>query len=128
MEHNRRRYIRITTDLHAEIQIDDSAKIGVTVVDLSEGGIKIDCDQEIAYALLPVDQRTPGPVYDLNLELGIELPKGSGEQIRCQCRVVFFHRLAQDHFQFGLQFQEVGSEDQRRIRHYIAEQLFSQAR
>ncbi len=128
MDNRRRRFVRVSVNLDAEIHIDDGSDFEVRVVDLSEGGLKISCNKAVAFSILPAEQQTPGPVYDVDLDLLFEFPRDSGHKIGCRCQAVFFNRLAQNEFQFGLQFLQVSAENQRQIRDHVQEQAFSKGR
>ena len=119
---NRRRYARVAVDLTAYVQKEDGSDFAIKVRDLSEGGIGMDCDQAAAYALLPAEQRTPGPVYGVALKLRFKLPWSSDKNIDAHCNVAFFRRLAQDRFHFGLQFEDTESRGLDRLRHFVREQ------
>ena len=119
---NRRRYVRVAADFAVELLAKEECTVLARTADLSEGGVKIICDQAAAFTLLPPDQRTPGPVYGVELELRLFDQDGTETLLESRCRLVFFRRLAQDSFHFGLEFLELAKEQIRRLQALIQQQ------
>lgn len=82
----------------------------VRILNLSIGGLKFRCGMQVINNILPEDQRTPGQILDVEMEVSFALPQGddnSALPIRTRARVVHSERLAQDEFHVGVQFVDL---------------------
>lgn len=76
------------------------------ILNLSIGGLKFSCGLQVVNCILPEDQRTPGQILDVEMDVAFELPRGDepAMPVRSRAKVVHSERLAQDEFHVGVQF------------------------
>ena len=81
----------------------------VRILNLSIGGLKFSCGLQVINSILPEDQRTPGQILDVEMDVSFELPQAdaSALPIRTRARVVHSERLSQDEFHVGVQFMSL---------------------
>jgi hypothetical protein len=97
----------------------------VRILNLSIGGLKFSCGLQVINSILPEDQRTPGQILDVEMDLLFQLPQGeaSALPIRTRARVVHSERLAQDEFHVGVQFMNLSEAISGPLESHINEQL-----
>ena len=124
MEIRNRRHIRINSDIPAVIELAGQPAMPVRVVDLSEGGVKIATDGEVACCLCPRDQSALGPIPDLTVDLRFDLETGNARlPVEACCRALFLARLSQDHFTFGCQFLRIETDTVNALGEFILQQV-----
>lgn len=91
------------------------------IVNLSVGGIKFSCSRDTVHHILPKDQRVPGQVMGVLIEIGFDLqsPIQDRLSLNTTARVIHSERLAQDVFHVGVQFLHVDETDMATLRGYI---------
>ena len=91
------------------------------IVNLSVGGIKFSCSRDTAHHILPEDQRIPGQVTGVVIEILFDLqtPLQDRQPFDATARVVHSERLAQDVFHVGIQFHEVDESEMTALKGYI---------
>jgi hypothetical protein len=105
-----RQHLRVATDIACEIGGDTCGGfMPVRILNLSIGGLKFSCGLQVINSILPEDQRTPGQILDVEMDVSFELPQGESSvlPIRLRARVVHSERLAQDEFHVGVQFMNL---------------------
>ena len=125
MEYQKRRHVRIATNLPATIRSEGIAEHQVELVDISEGGVGFSCDKEAAFDLLPPEHRVPGPLKTVYLSVDFKVPT-SDQNINIRCRLAFCRRLSESQFHFGLQFLDITDQDAGYLKQYIRDVLFEQ--
>jgi len=85
---------------------EDGGRLPVRILNLSIGGLKFGCGLHVINSILPEDQRTPGQILDVEMEVSFDLPQGDAPSlpIRTRAKVVHSERLAQDEFHVGVKF------------------------
>jgi len=91
------------------------------ILNLSVGGLKFRCGLQVINSILPEDQRTPGQILNVEMEISFALPRTADEltQIRTRASVVHSERLAQDEFHVGVQFIEPEDSVIRQLERFI---------
>ena len=117
-----RQHLRVATDLACQVGGDDSGgPQPVRILNLSIGGLKFCCGLRVINSILPEDQRTPGQILDVEMDISFELPQPDAPAlpIRTRGRVVHSERLAQDEFHVGVQFMDLAKAVSGSIENYI---------
>ncbi len=109
-------------------KVGDDASGGlqpVRILNLSIGGLKFSCGLQVINSILPEDQRTPGQILDVEMDISFELPRGDAPvlQVMTRARVVHSERLAQDEFHVGVQFIDLAEAVSDSLESYINELL-----
>jgi hypothetical protein len=116
-EHN-----RITTEIPCKVGQVGGKRLNATIINLSMGGLKFACSQEIFNLLIPEQQRTPGQVIDVSIDIHFQLPAADRKKplsIRNTGRVIHTERLAQDIYHLGVQFTILREAEIRGIENHI---------
>ena len=108
---------------------EDGEKLPVRILNLSIGGLKFSCGLQVINSILPEDQRTPGQIMDVEMDIAFEIPQGEAPvlPVRTRARVVHSERLAQDEFHVGVQFMDLAEAISRPLESYITELLDQKA-
>lgn len=117
-----RQHLRVAIDLACEVGGDEcGGPQPVRILNLSIGGLKFSCGLRVINSILPEDQRTPGQILDVEMDISFELPMGDvpALPIRTRGRVVHSERLAQDEFHVGVQFMNLANTHSKPIELYI---------
>jgi len=117
-----RRYHRLATTIACEVcGIANEERLPALILNLSIGGLKFRCGLQVINSILPEDQRTPGQILDVEMEICFDLPLGNDTPVKIKTRasVVHSERLAQDEFHVGVQFIESDDGVARQIKRYI---------
>lgn len=98
------------------------------ILNLSMGGLKFSCGRDAFQSMVPADQRTPGRVIDVIIELDFELqlPGEPPAVIHTLARIIHSERLSQDEFHMGVQFTGMEEAAVRVLRAYVEEHLSTQ--
>lgn len=121
-----RRYQRVATDMVCEVNgFEAGGRLPAGILNLSVGGLKLKCGLQVINSILPADQRTPGQILNVELDIHFSLPQADGGlvPIGVHASVVHSERLAQDEFHVGVQFQEPDAEVIRQLEGYIRDKL-----
>jgi hypothetical protein len=104
-----RRHRRIGVDIPCAAGLLGQDLAPARMRNLSIGGMKFECGQALIRSFLPPENRTPGMVEGVMLEIEFRLPDDAqGEAlIRTTARLAHYERLAQDRFHVGLQFRDI---------------------
>ena len=105
-----RQHLRVATDMACQIGGDAGSELlPVRILNLSIGGLKFSCGLQVINSILPEDQRTPGQIMDVEMDIAFDLPQGDAAvlPVRTRAKVVHSERLAQNEFHVGVQFMEL---------------------
>jgi hypothetical protein len=99
-----RQHLRVATDMECEVGGGDL--LPARIRNLSIGGLKFSCGLQVINSILPEDQRTPGQILDVEMDVSFAIPRGDAPvlPVRTRAKVVHSERLAQDEFHVGVQF------------------------
>jgi len=123
-----RKHDRINTDIPCQVSPVSGNRKGATIINLSAGGLKFACTQEVFNLLLPEEQRIPGQVIDIDIEIQFQLQPTGIEKpllVHTTARIIHTERLAQDSYTLGAQFIALHDADIRGIELYL-KQVISQ--
>lgn len=101
-----RLYSRISTDIACQAGQPGGELTAVRIRNLSVGGLKFSCGHDAFNGMIPEDQRTPGRVVGVMVEINFELqPNGQpASRFNTQATIIHSERLSQDEFHIGVQF------------------------
>jgi len=118
-----RKHHRVDTELGCELCLPEGGLVPARIIDLSVGGLKFSCDRQALFSILPEDQRTPGQVSDVELEMRFEFQPLHQPVTSIRVRVLIIHseRLAQDKYHVGVEFIDMDSATARALVNYIEE-------
>lgn len=116
-----RRHQRIEIELPCEVGLPGESQTAVRLLNLSDGGMKFECGLQQINQLLPEEQRTPGMVMDVVLDVHLKLASGNSRAptVSGRARLAHYERLAQDRFHVGIEFVELDKAQQRKLEDYI---------
>jgi c-di-GMP-binding flagellar brake protein YcgR len=120
-----RRDDRVNADLTCQVGPQQDALDTAQILNLSSGGLKFSCTEEIVARLLPENQRTPGLVSDVIIQLRFQLPLPGRKRpvlINSSASVIHTERLAQDNYHIGVRFQDLRDTDRKSLMAYIEDQ------
>jgi hypothetical protein len=118
-----RAHQRISADIPCRAGLPAGERSAARILNLSAGGLKFSCRRDAFYSMVPEDQRTPGRVVDVMIEVEFELqPSGQpASGVQTQATIIHSERLAQDEFHIGVQFIGMDEETSRLLNSYIGE-------
>ena len=89
-----------------ECEVGGGDLLPARIRNLSIGGLKFSCGLQVINSILPEDQRTPGQILDVEMDVSFAIPRGDAPvlPVRTRAKVVHSERLAQDEFHVGVQF------------------------
>ena len=95
------------------------------ILDLSCGGVKFSCNQNVVNNLFPEDEAPLGVVLDvfINMQFNLSEDNAPDSLIKTGARVVHTERLAQDLFQVGAQFIDLTQAATEKLQIFIGEGL-----
>lgn len=104
-----RAYQRINTDFPCSVGLPNGELSAARILNLSVNGLKFSCGRDTFHRMLPEDQRTPGRVVDVTIEIDFELhPRGQpASACNTQAAIIHSERLSQDEFHIGVQFTRI---------------------
>jgi c-di-GMP-binding flagellar brake protein YcgR len=120
-----RRHRRIEIELPCEAGLPGESQVAVQLLNLSVGGMKFQCGLQEINSLLPEEQRIPGTVSDVMLEVRLKLKTGEERAavVNGRARLVHYERLAQDRFHVGVEFASIDKAQQRKLEDYINDRM-----
>jgi c-di-GMP-binding flagellar brake protein YcgR len=120
-----RRHRRIEIELPCEAGLPGESLVAVQLLNLSVGGMKFQCGLLEINSLLPEEQRIPGMVSDVMLEVRLKLKTGEGRAavVTGKVRLVHYERLAQDRFHVGVEFTGMDRAQQRKLEDFINDRI-----
>ena len=112
---------RIHADLTCEVGQPGGRLFTVQVLDISIGGLKFSCSQEIVNELIPDGERTVGLIMDVEIDVQFKLPADGKcvTAIKIGARIIHSERLAQDLFHVGIQFKTLNINASSQLQGYI---------
>ena len=103
-----RQHCRVAADIACDVGNESGAGLlPARILNLSIGGLKFRCGMQVIDSILPQDQRTPGQILDVEMDIVFELPQegaASPLSVRTRATIIHSERLAQDEFHVGVQF------------------------
>lgn len=120
-----RRHRRIEIELPCEAGLPGESLVAVQLLNLSAGGMKFQCGLQEINSLLPEEQRIPGMVSDVMLEVRLKLKTDGGRAavVTGKVRLVHYERLAQDRFHVGVEFTGIDTAQQRKLEDFINDRI-----
>ena len=120
-----RRHQRIEIELPCEVGLPGESLTTVRLLNLSDGGLKFECGLQQINQLLPEEQRTPGMVMDVVLQVLLRLSsEGSrSPSVSGTARLAHYERLAQDRFHVGIELVQLDKAEQRKLEDYINDNI-----
>jgi hypothetical protein len=120
-----RRHQRIEIEIPCEVGLPGESLTAVRLLNLSDGGLKFECGLQQINQLLPEEQRTPGMVMDVVLDVRLSLTSGNSRSptVNGRARLAHYERLAQDRFHVGIELVELEKEQQRKLEDYINDKV-----
>ena len=116
-----RKYHRIHPALYCDVGQPGGKLSSAKVLDISIGGLKFRCSQEIVSHIIPDGERTVGLIMDVEVDVQLKLPSDSKPvpEIKTGARIIHSERLAQDVFHVGIQFGALSIDARRQLEAYI---------
>ena len=118
-----RQHRRVAADIDCEVGNESGAGLlPVRILNLSIGGLKFRCGMRVIDTILPADQRTPGQILDVEMDVVFGLPQegdASPLSVRTRATIIHSERLAQDEFHVGIQFIELEKSISESLESYI---------
>lgn len=117
-----REHPRIAIELPCEAGPVGGARNPAIITDLSAGGLKFTCNRAVFKLLLPEDQRIPGQVSDVDIDIRFQLHNPGHNKplaIRSRAHIIHTERLAQDSYTLGIQFIALQDSDRSGIMTFI---------
>jgi hypothetical protein len=120
-----RRHRRIEIELPCEVGLTGGGLTAVQMLNLSAGGLKFQCGLEQINQWLPEEQRIPGTVMDVELEVHLKLKAGAtrAAAVHGKARLVHHERLAQDRFHVGIEFAELDKAHRRKLEDFVNDSI-----
>lgn len=118
-----RKHDRIETSIPCRLGLSGAQLRAATIINLSVGGTKIECDLATFKAIIPAEQHTPGQVADVDVCIKFTLRPVNRRAMNMDltARVIHTERLAQDTYHIGIEFRELRKTDYNRIESHIEE-------
>lgn len=112
---------RISTEIPCRLGLPGEREYQGTVINLSAGGLRLDCNLETYEAIIPAEQRTPGQVIDVHVEIKFVLQPVNQPSVDMQIGAMVIHseRLAQDNFHIGIQYKGISKSDLNLLEEYV---------
>ena len=116
-----RKHERIDTEIPCRLGLPGTRQFDGMIINLSAGGLRLACNLETYEAIIPAEQRTPGQVIDVTVEVKFSLRPVEGAAVDLQLTALVIHseRLAQDSFHIGIQFTDMRKPDFNLIEDHI---------
>ena len=108
-----RKHERIKTSIPCRLGLPGAQLHDATIINLSVGGLKVECDLATYTAIIPAEQHTPGQVADVSVCIKFSLHPTN--------LLIHTERLAQDTYHIGIQFRELRKTDHNRLVSHIEE-------
>jgi hypothetical protein len=117
-----RKHGRIDTEIPCRLGLPGARTVDGIIINLSAGGLRLACNLETYEAIIPAEQRTPGQVIDVtvNVKFSLQPVEQAKTNLQLTAQVIHSERLAQDNFHIGIQFTDIRKSDLNLIEDYIA--------
>ena len=101
-----RQNCRVKTQIPCEVGPPGGEMNVALVLDMSCGGMKFSCNQQVVNNMFPDDEAPLGVVLDvfININFNLSEDESPDSLIKTGARVIHTERLAQDLFQVGVEF------------------------
>ncbi|MDO9169042.1 MAG: PilZ domain-containing protein [Methylobacter sp.] len=121
----RRFYQRIPVQVSAMVTTGDGVCIKVVVIDVSIGGLSVECNIRQRNMLTPGgsfvrDGRPVSVFVELNLSNNND---ESLSKIVARCHVIFSRRMSSDHCKIGLRYADIDNNGHEQLVRFMAESL-----
>ncbi|MDH5513846.1 MAG: PilZ domain-containing protein [Gammaproteobacteria bacterium] len=118
-----RKHERIKTSIPCRLGLPGAQLHDATIINLSVGGLKVECDLATYTAIIPAEQHTPGQVADVSVCIKFSLHPTNRRAMNMDLNSLVIHteRLAQDTYHIGIQFSELRKTDYNRLESHIEE-------
>jgi len=128
VDREKRQYFRLDTEIPATVRLPKGETLPVVIVNLSASGLKFSCGRDTVHQILPQDQRTPGQVTGVMIEVQFDLQLSAQPRLslNAMARVIHSERLAQDAFHVGVQFIHIDEAELATLKSYIDANLSQQ--
>lgn len=125
----RRFYKRIPVQVFAIVTTEDGVRIKVAAVDISSGGLGIECNTKQRNMITPGGSfiREGRPVSVL-VDLNLSDQDGLSSKIEARCHVVFSRRISSDQCKIGLRYADIENNSHQWLVQFIEKTLASQQR
>ena len=124
-----RKHDRIATEIPCRLGLPDAEQYQGTIINLSAGGLRLACDLNTYQAIIPEEQRTPGQVIDVHIDIQFAVQPLDQPAVDLQLRALVIHseRLAQDSFHIGIQYEQISKSDYNLLEEHIQAVLAANA-
>ena len=121
MDKEQRQHPRLDARIPGKVRLSSGDFLPALILNLSLGGLKFSCGRDTANHILPKNQRTPGQVMGVMIEIQFDLQPPSQPllSIDATARVIHSERLAQDVFHVGVQFSKIDAAAVQTLKAYI---------
>jgi c-di-GMP-binding flagellar brake protein YcgR len=128
VDKEKRQYFRLDTEIPVTVHLPKGEILAAVIVNLSAGGLQFSCGRDTVHQILPKDQRTPGQVTGVMIEVqfDLQLPEQPRLSLNAMARVIHSERLAQDVFHVGVQFIRIDEANLATLKRYIDANLSQQ--
>ena len=115
--------MRVKTQIPSQVGPPGGETSVALILDLSCGGVKFSCNQQVVNKLFPEDAAPLGVVLDvfINIQFNLSEDDAPDALIKTGARVVHTERLAQDLFQVGVHFIDLTQAATEKLQIYIGE-------
>jgi c-di-GMP-binding flagellar brake protein YcgR len=122
VDREKRQYLRIDTEIPCTVYLPGGDNLSAVIVNLSANGLKFSCGRDAIHHILPKNQRTPGQVTGVVIEIqfDLQLPAEPRLSLDTSARVIHSERLAQEVFHVGVQFIRISETAVATLERYIA--------
>lgn len=116
-----RKYFRVKAQIPCEVGPPGGEMNVALILDLSCGGVKFSCNQQVVNNMFPQEEAPLGVVLDVFINIHFKLSEDDSPDtmIKTGARVIHTERLAQDLFQVGVQFIDLTQAAAERLQAHI---------
>ncbi len=109
---------RVKSTLRAQLSVRGANTQPVLIEQISEVGLDFLCDAGAQCRIMPEEQKIPGPVFDVYVDIAFWLPN-SDRELQTRCQVLFCRRLSQNSYRFGCEFHQLSDADQELLQDFV---------
>lgn len=118
---DRRKHLRVRTNLPAEMLIGGGEVLFATVLSVSLGGLQLECDRSSMQRIVPAGHLvSPAAALKVRVRLHLPSPQQPPVGIEAYCKIINVRRLSQQGYSVGLQYEKVEKDGQHALERYIA--------
>lgn len=127
MQIERRLYPRLKIALPIEITMPDGEIITAPSINISMGGIQLECGQKDASQLFSAsEEKEQGKPIELKVKLNMPIEPISPTEINLLCRIIISRRLDANLYQIGLKYLNLSNENKQCLETYIQKLIKTQ--